>query len=442
MKPLFKLLILFHLLIFVETKIFAEENNIVTFSNINNISSFIDESDYVDIIRESLFMQPEFAYAQSISAEKEFNLKYARRSRFGSITGNILNDESFERNITDKNSVRKRRDDTFDAIVELSQPIYSGGSISSKINMARAQSNSSSNEKSKTISQLILDANQIYITTALLNYLVEYSKDLLETVKPYRLRVKDRVDAGIMDSAEAAIFYVRYNQLETKVTKFISSSEKAKSRYSFFFKKDPGKLLFPKVNISKNMLSIKNSSYDVEKAKFDYEERKENIKSVRSNYLPQFGIRARYTKYDIDDDSNEDDIRGGLYFSLPLFSFGRGFAEINSAKATAEGSKNALDVAIKDDGVSESAILSDLNNSLQNRNIFIRSYEETVNQRKVLSDKLETDAAYISFLVEVKINEITQLEILLDNEYIVLQGYLSALHQNKQLNNIFRLDLN
>ena len=71
MKPLFKLLIVFHLLIFVETKIFAEENNIVTFSNINNISSFIDESDYVDIIRESLFMQPEFAYAQSISAEKD-----------------------------------------------------------------------------------------------------------------------------------------------------------------------------------------------------------------------------------------------------------------------------------------------------------------------------------------------------------------------------------
>ena len=82
-----------------------------------------------------------------------------------------------------------------------------------------------------------------------------------------------------------------------------------------------------------------------------YEEKKEQITSVKSKYRPQFGISARYTKYDIDDDSNEDDIRGGLYLNVPLFNFGRGLAQINSAKAAAEGSKNAIIISEKDDKI-------------------------------------------------------------------------------------------
>ena len=45
----------------------------------------------------------------SMSKEQEFNLKLAKRNRFPTISGNIINDESIERNITDNNSVRKER---------------------------------------------------------------------------------------------------------------------------------------------------------------------------------------------------------------------------------------------------------------------------------------------------------------------------------------------
>ena len=101
----------------------------------------------------------------SMSKEQEFNLKLAKRNRFPTISGNIINDESIERNITDNNSVRKRRDDSFDANIEIKQAIYSGGQVSSVIRSAKSKAEGLSSEKMKTVSQLILEANQIYLDT-------------------------------------------------------------------------------------------------------------------------------------------------------------------------------------------------------------------------------------------------------------------------------------
>ena len=65
----------------------------ITYSNIKEITPLIEEDDYIDLIRSSLFEQPEFKYATALSSEQEFNLKYAKRGRFPSISGNIINDE-------------------------------------------------------------------------------------------------------------------------------------------------------------------------------------------------------------------------------------------------------------------------------------------------------------------------------------------------------------
>ena len=116
-----------------------EKETYPTFANISEINLYIDESDFFDLIRSSIFDQPEFDYSTSLTKEQEFNLKFARRSRFPTISGNIINDESFERNISDLSSVRKRRDDSFDANVEIRQPIYSGGQINSLIKVARSK---------------------------------------------------------------------------------------------------------------------------------------------------------------------------------------------------------------------------------------------------------------------------------------------------------------
>ena len=95
-------------LLLISTNLFSQETTKnYSFSNINEIKLFIGEDDYKDLIRISLFKQPEFQYIMSMSNEQEFNLKLAKRNRFPTIAGNIINDESIERNISDNNSVRK-----------------------------------------------------------------------------------------------------------------------------------------------------------------------------------------------------------------------------------------------------------------------------------------------------------------------------------------------
>lgn len=433
-----KIIICCFLLLF-QNPIFADEKIYIPFSNINELNLFIDEEDYKDFIRASLFQQPEFKYINSVSAEEDFKLKFARRERFPTINSNIINDESIERNIRDNNSVRKRRDDSFDANIEIRQNIYTGGSVSSRIKSAKARVNATGSERDKTISELIIEANKVYLNAVTSNFLLNYAEKLIITLRPYKDRVKERVNAGIMDPVESALFSVRYNRLESLIYQLKSQAEKNNSRYKYFFKKDISGNAFPRVFTKYQSSQGNSESYEVSISKSQYAEKKEEIKIVRSDYLPKFGLSARYTKYDIDDDSNEDDIRGGLFFSMPIFSFGRGSAKINAAKASALGSKNAINISEKEDAISESSYISDYNNSIMNKEAFISSFEDTVAQRKTLQERIELSGFAINPLAEVISNEISQLQILLDNESVTLITYLSILHQNQLLNNEFKI---
>jgi hypothetical protein len=424
------------------SEVYAEKiDNQETFIEIKEISLFLDQNDYIDFIRSSLFQQPEFSYATSLSAEQEFNLKYAQRGRFPSISGNIINDESIERNITDNQSVRKRRDDSFDATIEIRQPIFTSGQIGASIREAKNRARRVSTQKESTISTLVLDANRIYLDFVSSSFIYSYAENLLNNLRPYKEKVDARVNSGIMDPIDSALFSVRYSRIQTLISQLKSISERDNKTFSFFYQKDLKTLAFPKFYVDKKVIRRNKKSYDVNTAELTYKEKKEQITSVRSEYLPQMGISAKYTKYDIDDDSNEDDIRGGLYLSVPIFNFGRGIAKINSAKAAAEGSRNAIDIAEKEDNIQESSLLSDFNNSIANRPIFLNSLKTTIEQRKTIQDRLELSGFAINAYAEVVLNEISQMKILIENESTLLQSYLSILHQNQQLNNTFRIEI-
>lgn len=437
-----KKICLFSALCVLSPNAFSEENNqVAVFSGIDEIKLYIYEEDYKDVIRASLFSQPEFEYINALSAEEGFNLKYAKRDVLPIISGNIINDESLDRNINDLTSVRKRRDDSFDATLEINQTLYAGGALRAGIRAARDRSENRFKEREKVVSELILEANNIYLDTANSSFILSYANNIFNILKPFKEKVDDRVKSGVMDPVDYALFSVRLNDLETKIYQLKSNSEKNKDRHRIFFKKNYEKLAFPLFFVGNEQNFLENNSYDVEMSEINFREKKEKIISVRSEYLPKFGVRARYTKYDIDDDSNEDDIRGGIFFSMPIFSFGRGSAKINAAKASAQSSENYIDMSKKEDKINESGLLSDFINSLDNRNVFIRSYNDTLKQRKTVLDRLEISGFAINSLAEVMLSEIRQLEILLKNESTIMTTYLSILHQNQILNSEFKITL-
>ena len=54
------------------------------------------------------------------------------KDKDGLLSVKIINDEVIDRKINEFTSLRKRQDDSFDAALELSQPIYTGGSINAR----------------------------------------------------------------------------------------------------------------------------------------------------------------------------------------------------------------------------------------------------------------------------------------------------------------------
>jgi hypothetical protein len=126
---------------------------------------------------------------------------------------------------------------------------------------------------------------------------------------------------------------------------------------------------------------------------------------------------------------------------MPIFSFGRGAARINAAKAAAQGSENYINITKKSDRIYETRLLSDYSNSISNREVFIRSFNDTIKQRETIFDRLEVSGFAINSLAEVMLSEITQLENLLDNESVIIKTHLAILHQNQALIPEFKIRL-
>ena len=191
MSFLTKNLISFSFVFFINTAVFGQEIgineiSIKSFTSIDYAQNSLTEEEYNSFVREHIFSQPEFTYAIASEREKDYLLTSAVRSRFPSISGRVINDEVLDRNIEDFSSIRKRRDDSFDAVAEINQPIYSGGKISSQVKLARIERNNSIVRKRATLSELIVESNSIFISANIYSYLQDYADNLLEIILPFR----------------------------------------------------------------------------------------------------------------------------------------------------------------------------------------------------------------------------------------------------------------
>ena len=410
-----------------------------TFSYIKEISPVINELDYFNFIRISIVSQPEYLYAVSTAQEKNMSLKYARRSRFPELSFRIINDSVLKRDIQDTSSIRKLRDDSFDASVELSQPLYSGGEINARIGIANTDYKLSELQKEKALSDQILQANQIYLSAVKSNILLKYANQIIKEARPYFNRVKERVELGITDPIELATFSVKFNDLESKVQQLKTIRSRDVGVYEYFFKEEFASASFPEVFIP-NLSSIKDQEgYDVRLSILSHQGKKKEVSLTKSEFRPKFGFSTRYTKYDLKDSESENDIRGGVYFNMPIFSFGRGSAKIASSEAKAYAAKNYIDIERKNDEVAETEIINIIHSSQQVREDVFNSFIDTKTQRKIIKDRLEIVSFAAEAYIDTGLRELILLERLIDTELNLLQGYLMFLNQNKKLTDFLRV---
>ncbi len=392
-----------------------------------------EENDYLEFLREVVLEQPEFSYATAILNEAEMNLKFSRRQRLPELSLRVVNDEVLSRKIKENNAIRKIRDDSFDGVVEVRQAIYSGGGINAGVRKAKEGAYFISLSKKKAISELIYNANQIY-TKAISSFLLyQHSEKILRELEPFLEKVKARVDAGISDPVEFALFSVRYNNIKSIVANLSANSRRDISVYENFFKREFNNELYPKVKIDDQSIPYTNTSFDVEMSQSKFKESIEDVTIAKSEYRPQFGFAARFTKYDLDDNLGDEDVRGGLYFSYPFFDFGRSSAKISGSKAKSRAARENIGIEKKRDINSEAEFISILDSSVKSRNEIYQAFVDTKKQREIIAKRIELSGFVASSLAETALNEINQLKSLMDAESNLLSAYFGLLHQNQLL---------
>ena len=446
MSFLTKNLISFSFVFFINTAVFGQEIgineiSIKSFTSIDYAQNSLTEEEYNSFVREHIFSQPEFTYAIASEREKDYLLTSAVRSRFPSISGRVINDEVLDRNIEDFSSIRKRRDDSFDAVAEINQPIYSGGKISSQVKLARIERNNSVVRKRATLSELIVESNSIFISANIYSYLQDYADNLLEIILPFKEKMENRVMSGAIDPAEYAVFLARLNGFQSSIYRIEAMKKTYVANYEYFFKKEFIFNGFPHIEIDYNNNNKINDSFLLDIKENDYLASLENVKIVRSDYLPQFGVRARYTEYDINKESNENDIRGGLYLTMPIFNFGKGLAAINAEKAKANATKFQIEIERKSSERRKNEFSTNLESSYKAVSKIKDAFNDTQKQRKIIQERiLLSGFSPISFL-EVCENEVQQLRILLETEFDLISSYYSYLHENQLLINKMKIYL-
>ncbi len=413
----------------------------LSFSGFETGTGTIGEDEYFNYLRDSIITQPEFLYANSNFIEKNQILKYNKRQRWPEISTRIINDHILERSIEEKNSLRKRQDDSFDAVVEISQPIYSGGSINAQIRKSIADKNLSIVQKEDALSKLILDANKIYLNALKSYSLYVYSNQIITEIEPYLKKVKERVELGISDPILLALFSIKYNSLKSRVQILKANMNRDIGVFEYFFDKKFVDVDFPNIFIPPIEMNKNIEGYDVEASKIQFEGAKEETILVKGEFRPKFGFNTRYTVYDLDQNENDSDIRGGIFFSMPIFTFGRASAKIAASEAKGNAQRMAIDIEKKNDDVRENEVVNLVKSAFNTRNEIFSSLNDTKDQRRIIKNRLDSTNFSPESYVTSCLEEINLLDQAISIEISMIDGYFSYLHLNQKLTGYMRINL-
>ena len=419
----------------------SDKTSSLSFSKIAMETEMIGEDEYFDFLRVSIIEQPEFLYANSTFIEKNQSLKFTKRQRWPELSTRIINDYVIERDVSEQNSLRKRQDDSFDAAIELSQPIYSGGTINAQIRKSIADKNLSIIERENALSTLILDANRIYLNAVKSYTLYNHAFKIVKEIEPYLNKVQERVKLGISDPIELALFSIKFNSLKSKAQILKTEMNRDIGIFEYFFGKKFNSIHFPNVFVPHIEMDKNKEAYEVRASKLNFEKSKEDTKLVKGEFRPKFGINTRYTIYDLDDDDNDTDIRGGVFFSMPIFTFGRSTAKISASRAKENAMRMSIDVERKNDDVAENEVVNLVKSAFNTRDDIVNSLNDTKNQRRIIKDRLDSTNFSPESYVTSSVEEIDLLGQAIAIEMNMLHGYFTFLHQNQLLTTYFRINI-
>ena len=129
MPYLSKIISLFFLIFFMSSNSFSKDINTPIISSISfnsiNFQIIIYRRDYTSFLENMFLVNRNILLLLQLKKKKIFVNKCCSL-KISTISGSIINDEVLDRKIDDFSSIRKDKDDSFDAVAEIRQPIYTG----------------------------------------------------------------------------------------------------------------------------------------------------------------------------------------------------------------------------------------------------------------------------------------------------------------------------
>ncbi|MDA9034268.1 TolC family protein [Hyphomicrobiales bacterium] len=436
---------IFVLLLLLNTNSYSKT---IEFEKYNSKSNIQNNDQYVDFIKDAVISQPE--YKEIIAKKTKFNFDYrvSKGERFPTISSSIVNDHYFDRKINEIDSIRKIQDDSLDAHIQLDQSIYSGNRITNNILNAKRQTEIGNLNLQERASNLIMDANLIYFDAfkfqTILNVI---EQKILEVDKLLKIS-NQRVKAGITQPAEEALMQIKLNEL--LIIKAKMSFEIVRSRETFkrFFGEDFTSVSIPNLkldNLSANNSLIRQSekllSYEVQAARITTSQAETEIDIAKGEYRPQFGLNVKYIQYDFDRDFDEYDIRGGIYFNMPLFDFGRRGNKVNSARANYKQHEWGARAEEKDFLIKKVSLEGQLVALVSTLEELKSTKKSTERQKNILSNRMSGREYNSIALADVIIQDLSLYKQILESEIELYLTDLSLSHAKTVLLQRFRLSL-
>lgn len=400
-------------------------------------------NDYIDIINSAVINQPEFKASVAGKSSSKFSLNYARSDRLPNIVSSLRNENVLDREVKDINSIRKIQDDSLDAIVEINQSIYSGGKLNANVRSAKNIFESSSIELTENASILVLKANEIFLRAMNQGILVDYLNKRLLEINNIIESVEVRVQAGITQPEDLALVKMRYNNLSITLAQTKAEFLSSQNAYQLFFRQPFDVNIVPVFPILNHIdvNEVKGVSYQEMIADYEYKESKEQIKIARSPYLPNFGFNIKYIRYDLNKDGDEFDLKGGVYFNMPIFTFGRGKNAVAAARSRSnkvlwDKESVKLEMTTQTIGMKKQleGLISARSNIIQSL-LNSRKQEEIINSRMAVSNY---SAVALSELIS---QEVSTFSNLLSTEIQILNLDLQISHAETELLSRFRLKI-
>lgn len=263
--------------------------------------------------------------------------------RFSASGGYLYADKDFSLDLVQNMTASLNPNNFYFAGLQVEQPIYMGGKIMAMNKIGHYGFDIARLDKQKTDSEILLATEEAYWELVKVNELLIVMQKYKQAVEEVYRNVKQLYQTGMVPKNDILKVLVKQNQAELLLHRAENAIQQAQMNLCYMVGLPitseviiPTELdIFPKIAIEQKYLVENRPEYQMLSKTIDL--KKQEIKLIKSGFLPQVGLVAGYNYADgIKVNKNkilEDDIFTVMVtVKIPLFHWGEGRNKVKAAR--------------------------------------------------------------------------------------------------------------